>query len=208
MPLSEKITLDEKLIIIKKEAVANIISEYIIAFYADRLYKGQSFIRKNQMTKALYNKDFNITSVPFEDIYFDLEGTLIKEKPIILNGKFVGIISNFIYSRYLNINSFGNADLENPKAISHQRLKFSLNEKFSEKLTDLDNTLIIHRFENLLSDVKEQSFMGLAICEKNGKKFYRTFNVTFEKFFNNIFSLDDEPLWVENIYCNDIIFVN
>lgn len=208
IPFAEDNIFDQKLIIIKKEAVANIINEYIVAFYADRLYNGQSFVRKSQIKKVLYNKDFSITSLPFENIYFDLEGTILEEKSIILNGKLVDIISNFTYSRYLNINSFGNSDLENPEMISHQRLKFSLNESFPRTLTSLDNTLVIHKFENLLGDITGQNFMGLAVCERNGKTFYKQFNLSFSKFFNNIFVLDDKSQWVKNVYCNDIVFVN
>lgn len=199
---------DERLVIIKKEATASIMNEYIVAFYADRLYNGQSFVKKNQIKKPLYNKDFSIILLPFENIYFDLEGTEVKEKPIILNGKFVDIISNFTYSRYLNIDSFGNSDLENPEMISHQRLKFSLNESFPRTLAGLENILVIHKFENLLADITGQNFMGLAVCERNGKNFYKTFNLSFSKFFDNIFVLDDKPQWVKNVYCNDIILVN
>lgn len=196
---------NNKLIIIKKEALANILNEFIVAFYANLLYNGQSFINKEQLGKTLYKKDFSIISLPFEDIYFDLDGNLIKEKTIILNGRVVNFLGNRIYSQYLNVNSFGNTDLENPTIISHQRLKFNLNDKYPKKISCLKNVLTIDKFENIICDFENQSFSGLAICENNSQKFYENFNIDFSDFFNNIFSLNEKSQWIDNVYCTDII---
>ena len=190
-------------VLIKKNAFKHIIRNYIQGFYADNIYCNQSFISKNDISKKISDKKFDIISCPFEDIRFDLDGNTVTEKAIISNGKILNFLSNNDYSRYLNINSTGNTDLIDRQRISHQRLKFILKD---DKINNLKEFITISDFESFSVDLVTETFSAIAVCKKNDNKFCLPVNFNFKDIFNNIYRIDSNYEWIDNIYCIDVLY--
>lgn len=190
-------------ILIKKHAFKYIIQNYIQGFYADNIYCNQSFISQNDISKKISDKKFDMISCPFKDIYFDLDGNTLPEKAIISNGKILNFLSNNDYSRYLNVNSTGNTDLIDRQRISHQRLKFILKE---DKFETQKGFITISDFDSFNVDLPTETFSAIAVCEKNNNKFCSPVNFNFKDIFNNIYRIDDNYEWIDNIYCIDVLY--
>ncbi len=204
-PLNPQFTINTP-IVIKKSAVKDLLNNFVPSLYSSNVYNNQSFIEKSYIGKKLFKKNFDLISLPFENIQFDLDGMRVCEKNLIVGGKLTNFLSNITYSQYLNIKSYGNTDFSNSKTISHQRLKFILNERPTGALSILDNYVTICKFESLTFDFKEKSIYGLATFMYQGKKFNSPFSFNLFQFFNHIYPFDNNYCWVDNVYCSDIIF--
>lgn len=190
---------------IESKAFAQILETYIKIYYANNIYLGQSFIKFNQLNAPISNVKFNIWSLPYKGVTFDGEGNTCSKKLIISSGKLIDLISNSDYSRYLGLPSYGNATLDSPQNISHQRLFF----EFVEKKSMYNScNIIIKDFDYIYIDYIDQHFKGIATYYKNGNAYKTPINFSINHLFNNIYPLSHKPLYNRNVFCPDVIVLN
>ncbi|HBJ2610336.1 PmbA family protein [Clostridium botulinum] len=203
---SNNINLNQKQrILIKAEGVSALLNSYILMYYSNYVYLNQSFIKTNYIGKQISKSNFDLIAMPYNGIKFDSEGSRILKKVIVESGKLVNLLSNNSYSKYLNLNSFGNASLDMPNTISHQQLIFKF--KNSERITYEAIDLIIYQFEYANMDFKNNEFRGIAICSDESGYFRTPISFNIKDAFDNIYPVDDKSTWINNVYCQDVIIL-
>lgn len=193
-------------ILFKAEAFASILDNMIKCFYADMIYNGLSIIKINDIGKKLFKSKFNLIASPFENILFDSEGTIISEKIIIKDGKFVDLLCNNAYSCYLGLKSYGNANLNDFNNISHQRLKF-IPSKVSNKHAESVN-IIINSIKILQFDIELGTINGIINYSDTIDNIYlyrSPICLNVESILNNIFFIGSKNKWINNILCPDVV---
>lgn len=189
-------------VLIKAEAFAELLNIFVELFYANNVY-AHGTVKSSDINKQIFKSSFDLVSLPYNGILFDSEGSKISEKFIIRNGRLLNLLSNNTYKRYLNINSSGNADLNEADKICCQRIKFVQKQEAKCPLNDAD--IIVKSFENIYLDFKERLFVGLAVCSDKFKSKYLTaINFGIEKIFDKIYCVG-ESKWIKNIYCSDVL---
>lgn len=198
------INLDQrKYICIKAEGLASILNMYILMYYSSNVYLNQSFIKKNYIGKPISKSKINIITIPYKGICFDGEGCRILPKTIVDSGVVVNLLSNTSYSEYLNINSIGNASLDIPDTISHQKLIFTF--KDSVKHNNQTADLTIYKFEHIYIDFKDNKIKGIAICSDTVDYFRTMISFNVKDIFENIYPINNNRSWINNVYCQDIL---
>ncbi|BDB03817.1 metallopeptidase TldD-related protein [Clostridium botulinum] len=192
-------------ILIKSEGVSDLLNVYILMYYSNYVYLNQSFIKTNYIGKQISKSDFDLIVIPYNGIKFDGEGSRIFKKVIVDSGKLVNLLSNNCYSEYLNLDSFGNASLDMPNTISHQRLIFTF--KNSERIAYQAIDLIIYQFEYVYIDFEDNEFTGSAICSDKSGYFRTTISFNIRDIFDNIYPAGSKSTWINNVYCEDIIIL-
>ena len=192
-------------ILIKAKGLSDLLNVYIFIYYANYIYSNQSFIKTSYIGKRIAKSNFDLISVPYNGIQFDSEGSKISKKSIVTSGKLVNLLSNNSFSEYLNINSFGNASLDTPNNVSHQKLVFTF--KNSETIISQSIDLIISEFENLYIDFENNKLRGSAICIDKLGFFRTTISFNIKDIFDNIYSIGKKSTWINNVYCQDIIIL-
>lgn len=188
-------------VLIKAEAFAELLNIFVELFYANNVY-AYGTVKTTNINKQIFKSSFDLVSLPYDGILFDSEGNKVSEKFIIQDGRLLNLLSNNTYKRYLNLNSSGNADLNETDEICCQRINFVQKQETKCSLNDAD--IIIESFENIYLDFKERLFVGLAVCSDKFKNKYLTaINFGVEKFFDKI-SCAGESKWIKNVYCSDV----
>ena len=188
-------------VLIKAEAFAELLNIFVELFYANNVY-AYGTVKTTNINKQIFKSSFDLVSLPYDGILFDSEGNKVSEKFIIQDGRLLNLLSNNTYKRYLNLNSSGNADLNETDEICCQRIKFVQKQETKCSLNDAD--IIIESFENIYLDFKERLFVGLAVCSDKFKSKYLTaINFGVEKFFDKI-SCAGGSKWIKNVYCSDV----
>lgn len=193
-------------IIIKARGVAALLNKYILMYYASYICSKQSYLNTECIGKRVLNKKIDLISIPYENIKYDGEGIRVYEKTIVSAGVLTDFLSNSSYSKYLKINSVGNANLNDCSQIIHQKLKFGLRD--CEKIISPNIDLYIREFEKLFLDFENEKFIGVAICSDAFTEFKMLIDVRVQDVFDNICSTEGEHIWIDNIYVQDILIKN
>lgn len=203
---TKKINLNNtQKVLMKAEGLAMLLNSYILMYYANYVYSNQSFIKSSYIGKQISKNKFNLISIPYDGIKFDSLGYKTFNKKILDSGKLVNLLSSSIYSRYMNITSFGNASLDDPNRISHQRLIFDA--KNSEEITCESTKLIIYKIEQPYIDFEKAKFYGLAICREKSSYFRTQISFNLKDILDNIYPIGKSSYWINNVYCPDVIML-
>lgn len=192
-------------ILLKAKTVAQLMNGYICAFYADMIFRKQSPITINDIHKKQFTTNFDLISLPYEEIVFDSECNLIDTKYLVQNGKLINVLSNSSYGKILGINSIGDADLNNTEAIKHQRLKLLVHDiKECENNPVFD--YIIYSIEIVQIDLKSGSISGVIVVQENktASCHKSLCTLSFSEFFQSLISINEHQ-WIDNVYTSDLV---
>lgn len=191
-------------VVISSKAMAQILNKYILVFYADSIFFGQSFITCYNLEKKISNRNINIDVLPEINICFDGDGNSVKEDTLVENGILKNLIGNNKFSYYLNIKNLGYSDLSIPDKIKHQRIKFGTDRYKLDKIKVVDYTIC--EFENLYFDCSNGELIATAICQ-SGKNFSKTdVRININSLLDHIYQTSFQKTWNDNVYCSDMIW--
>lgn len=195
-----------KKVIISSKAMGQILNKYVLAFYADSIFFGQSFITCYILGKRILRRNINIDVLPETNICFDGEGNSLKEAPLVENGILKNFIGNNRFSYYLNIINLGYSDLSRPEHIKHQRIKFGTDRYKADQAKELD--YIICEFENLYFDCSNGKLIATAKCQSKHSFFKIDINININSLLDHVYQASIQKRWNDNVYCSDMIWEN
>ena len=195
-------------VLFKADAVAQLLNGFIRCFYADMLYKKQSPLAVNDIHNKQFERNFDLISLPYEELVFDSEGFATETKYLIKNGRVVDILGNSFFSELLGFNCIGNADLLEAEKVQHQRLKFLVHSDTQEDIT-IDNIcdFDIHSYKITHVEFQNGTIFGIIVAydRKNTQQFTSQCTMSFDRFFKSIIFGNREYKWSDNIYTSDIL---
>lgn len=193
---------EDSYIVIKAKAMEALLNLYITLFYANYIYTGQSLFQTEDMGKCISKCDFDLIELPYENMLFDGEGEVVQPKLIISSGKMVNILGNLEYSKYLEGNYCGNADLKMEHLIAHQRLKFKIRRELGH---GIKQNMIIYEAKQLSINCDDHMVYGNVIYGEKNKRYTSMIKLDLNYLFDNLYATNQVYEWTENVYCCDTV---
>ncbi len=203
---NKPVNLYNKIILFSQKAMAIILDTCVSMFYADRIYLGNSIVSINDLNKR-YFSNFDLMFDSFENIKFDAEGTIICKKFIVKDGTLIDLLSNNLYSKYLNLKeSGGNNSVHTQGIIEHQRIIINVkNTSFYDNKCNINITVKDIKISKFLSNTGE-IYASIYYQEANDNTLYKAdVCINSINFLEGILCCEKNYGWNNNVFCADTI---
>lgn len=192
-----------KNILFKSNVASELINQYISCFYASNIYANNSFIKKHEISKKIFDFKFDLISLPFEGMVFDPEGFFTKELYLIKDNKLQNVLCNRFFSKLLNIESTGNSGFFDHNSIAHQNIKVF--PRCSFKNENLKSNLTINFIKICSFDPITTVLFAWVVFSENGNEYQSELSINLNSVFEkSIF--DSCSHHYNSIECGDMFF--
>lgn len=185
-----------------RAVISEILNIWVLNFYANNICDRNSVFSLEDIDKKIF-EEYDLISSPFRDVRFDAEGISCEKKYLVKNGILKNILSNSIYSKVLNVNVYGDADLFDPTKMNHQRLILKKKHLYVEN----DNLHLI--LEKIVKKrILDNKTLEIVVIGKLHKEpVILSCKINIHEFLNSAKVCNKKSVWYNNVLCQSLVIL-